>query len=162
MSACVAVHFGVKYKYVDIFVLCQYVVKSAVTDVVCPSVTAEDPNGLLDKYVLVLDDFCGKVLAALAVSVSFEVCKQLSGCGLACLGVVKACKPFFASGNAFGVLALFLPNSKQCFNVFLQFGTTLFECKVVTETEFGVVFKQAVCPCRSVTFLVDGVGAEPP
>ena len=59
LSAGVGVNFGVEYEYVDIFTGREDVVNAAVADIECPTVTAEDPCGLLVEEV-----FLGKDLSA--------------------------------------------------------------------------------------------------
>ena len=56
LSACVGVNLGIKYHDVDILAACKYMVNTAESDIVCPSVTTEDPLGLLAKVILVLQD----------------------------------------------------------------------------------------------------------
>ena len=43
LTACVGVNFCIQYQNVYIFAGCQYVVQTAVTDIVSPAVTTEDP-----------------------------------------------------------------------------------------------------------------------
>ena len=56
LSACVGVNLGIEYHDVDILAACKYMVNTAESDIVCPSVTTEDPLGLLAKVILVLQD----------------------------------------------------------------------------------------------------------
>ena len=51
LSAGVGVNFGIYDEYVDVFALSENVIESAVTDVVSPTVAAEDPDGLLDYAI---------------------------------------------------------------------------------------------------------------
>ena len=56
LSACVGVNLGIEYHYVDIFSAGKYVVNTAESDIVSPSVTTEDPLGFLSEEVFVLND----------------------------------------------------------------------------------------------------------
>ena len=47
LSACVGVNLSVEYHDVDILAACKYVVNTVESDIVSPSVTTEDPLGLL-------------------------------------------------------------------------------------------------------------------
>ena len=64
LSACVGVNLCIEYHDVDVFAGSKNVVNTAESDIVCPSVTAEDPLGFLSKEVFVLND----VLAYWAVN----------------------------------------------------------------------------------------------
>ena len=50
--------------------------------------------------------------------------------------------------------------SKQRVDVVCKHVAASVVCKVHTEAEFRIVFKQGVCPCRTATFVVLGVGAS--
>ena len=65
LSACVGVNLSVEYHDVDILAACKYVVNAVESDIVSPTVTTEDPLGLLSQEIFVLDD----VLACRAVNV---------------------------------------------------------------------------------------------
>src|SRR5699024_9402453 len=47
LSTCIGVNFCIEYHYINILSRSQYMVNTAVTDIECPSVTTEDPLGLL-------------------------------------------------------------------------------------------------------------------
>ena len=49
LSACVGVNLGIEYHDVDVLAACKYMVNTAESDIVCPSVTTEDPLGLLSQ-----------------------------------------------------------------------------------------------------------------
>ena len=64
LSTCVGVNLGIEYHDVDIFAGSQNVVYAAEADIISPSVTTEDPLGLLSQIVLILNDvFAGIALA---------------------------------------------------------------------------------------------------
>ena len=73
LSTCIGVNLGIEYHDVDIFAACQYMVNTAESDIVSPSVTTEDPLGFLSQEVFVLDD----VFACIAVACLPE---QLPAC----------------------------------------------------------------------------------
>ena len=54
LAAGVGVDLGVEYEHVDILAGCEHVIESAISDVVCPTVATEDPEGLLGQEDLVL------------------------------------------------------------------------------------------------------------
>ena len=49
LAAGVGIHFGVEDQQVDVAAGGQDVVETAVTDVIGPAVTADDPDGFLDQ-----------------------------------------------------------------------------------------------------------------
>ena len=52
LSACVGVNLGIEYHDVDILAASKYMVNTAESDIVCPSVTTEDPLGFLAEVSL--------------------------------------------------------------------------------------------------------------
>ena len=58
LSTCVGVHLCIEYHYVYVLAGSKYMVKSAETDIVCPSVTTEDPDGFLGEILFLLKNFC--------------------------------------------------------------------------------------------------------
>src|SRR5699024_6746540 len=48
LSAGVGIYLGIQYQNVDVQVVCQYVIQSAVSDIVCPAIAADDPDRLAD------------------------------------------------------------------------------------------------------------------
>ena len=69
LSASVGVNFCIEYHYVDILSACQNMVNAAASDIVCPSVTTEDPLGFLSQEIFLSKDFFGSVTSA-----SFQSC----------------------------------------------------------------------------------------
>ncbi len=150
-------------------------IESAVADVVGPAVAAEDPDGLLDEQILILQHFAseragfaganlavgqplGFPLGAGQVDVDAVLAggDQLGGGLLAALGVVHVVEPFLARFLDVGGGVL---DGDELLNVLLQLGAALGGAQVHAEAELGVVLEQAVRPGRAVAVLVDGVGA---
>ena len=156
LSACVGVHFGVQYQNVYVFAACQHVVKSAVADVVSPAVATENPHGFLNEAILFLQNFLYKsVCIATAVCATFKTFHKVCSGNFACFGVVFVGNPSLAGVYAFFVSRPFFGKSV---NLFHKACSALNVSKVDTVTEFGIVFKQTVCPGRSVSVFVHGIG----
>ena len=78
LSTGIGIDFRVENEDVDIFALSEDMVKSTVTDIICPSVSAEYPDALLDEEIVILLDLSDELFL---VSVS-SLCKffsELSG-----------------------------------------------------------------------------------
>ena len=152
LTAGVGVNFGIQNEDVDVFAAGEDVIQSAVADIVCPAVAAEDPNGLFDQAVFCGNDpLCGCVVGSRASG------DQFFRRDLAAFGVVHVIQPLFACGFGFGVVR---PSAfDQRVDVGFDLVTPCGVSQVHAVAEFGVVLEQAVRPCRSVTFVVGGVGA---
>ena len=144
LSTGVGVHFGIEDADVHVFARSHHVVETTVTDVVCPTVTTEDPHGLLHEVV-------GEFVA--------EADRCVVGCtGEGCLQGGNV----FTLGLDAGFVGLILGRE-----LFLEFGRNvhgfeeaqsllgmLRDSEAHTETEFGVVFEEAVGPSGAAAFLV--------
>ena len=150
-------------------------VESAVTDVVCPAVTTEYPDGLLCEQVGVFDYLAGE--SARLAGALLAVCKPLgfplgsrqiyidaflagsnelfAGFPRA-LSVVAVVEPFTTGGLYVCVAPV---ESNELFNCVAELCTALLYSEVHTEAELCVVLKQRVCPSGSVTCGVRRVGA---
>ena len=172
LAAGIGVHLGIKHQDVDVLVLGQHVIQAAEADIIGPAVAAEDPDGLLDEDVLVLQHFARSrarvTIALLAVldPVGFPLGaghvktflargNQLLGGGFGQVRVLGVLEPFLAGQLQFrrGIL-----DTDQFFNGLGQLGAALVDGQVHAEAELGVVFKQAVCPGGAVTFIVHCIG----
>ncbi len=131
-------------------------VESAVTDIVCPAVAAEYPDGLLGKAVFVGKNlFNERVGLATAVLATFKVFYKLFGSLLGRFSVFECGKVSFASGFAFAV-----PKAGKLFNFALYGIAPCRICEVHAVAELCVVFEQGVSPCGTVTLFVGRVGAR--
>ena len=84
LTAGVGVNFGIENENVDVSAGCKNMIKTAETDVVCPTVAAECPNGFFSEIVFAFKDcFC---FVAIASGKSFN---KFSGCNSVCFAVVK-------------------------------------------------------------------------
>ena len=75
LSACVGVNLGIEYHDVDILAACKYMVNTAESDIVCPSVTTEDPLGLLSQG----KSLFFRISCAFVASACFQSSYQLVG-----------------------------------------------------------------------------------
>ena len=114
---------------------------AAVTDIVCPTVTTEDPLALLAEEVFLLNDF-------LSVScVDISECSNESVCSSAVLSTILVCiEPLLAFSST---LAAFCHDS---FYLSLQSFTNCLLSEEHTITELSVVFEQGVVPSRALAF----------
>ena len=51
LAACIGIHLRIEYHYINILSGCQHMIQSAKADVVCPSVSAEDPYRFLGEVI---------------------------------------------------------------------------------------------------------------
>ena len=93
LSACVGVNLGIEYHDVDILAACKYVVNTAESDIVSPSVTTEDPLGLLSQ-----DNLCSSAISfACIASACFQSCYQLVSSCTVCSAYAEGIQPFLSS-----------------------------------------------------------------
>ena len=167
LSAGVGVDLGIEHEHVDVLALGQHMVQSAVADVVGPAVAAEDPDGLLGQQVGVSDNSLGQ-LARVAVAILALVGsagqidavlagRQQLGAGfLGTFSIVHLLQPLSARSLDVGGRPL---NSYQSLNGLRQLVAAMADGQVHTKAELRVVLEQAVRPCRTVAFVIGGVGA---
>ena len=55
LTTCIGVHLGIEYHNVYVLTGSKYVVQTAESDIVCPTVTTEDPYGLLSEVIFLLN-----------------------------------------------------------------------------------------------------------
>ena len=158
LSARVGVYFGIQNEHVDVFVLRENVVQTAVADIVCPAVAAEDPDGLLHEAIFRLVDLFAKfVAAAAAILAGFERFDEFIRRSLAAFRVFHVGEPFFARRFAFRVI--FPAVLHKLFHFRFELGAAGFIREVDAVAEFRVVLEQAVRPCGAVALFVHGVRA---
>ena len=142
LSAGVGVNFGIYDEYVDVFALSENVIESAVTDVLSPTVAAEDPDGLLDYAIeRILNGFEYFFKFALVV-LNRRIERNFEGF-----------LNFFGDFRAFFIGKPFLERVADSsaetefespFHKFAEATASLSVSEVEAVTEFGVVFKQRV------------------
>ena len=137
LSAGVGVHLGVDDD-VDILAAGQHVVQTAESDVIAPTVTAEDPLALLDEAVTEFEELLADVAAA-----GLHQRDELVGDFLGLEGVLAVLDPLGEEGLDFGAAAValeaFLHNALHAVAHLAGGGGH-------TEAELGVVLKQRVGP----------------
>ena len=55
LTTCIGVHLGIEYHNVYVLTGSKYVIQTAESDIVCPTVTTEDPYGLLSEVIFLLN-----------------------------------------------------------------------------------------------------------
>ena len=118
-------------------------VESAVTDIVSPAVSAEDPYCLLAEEVFTCYDVSSD-------SCSFECSNESLACLLRTIDTVECFDPCISSSLYFIRYAC----SYELFNVSFHLSSACLDSHSHTETVLSVVFEQRVAPCRSVTFSI--------
>ena len=146
LSACVGVNFCIEYHDVDITAGSENMVYTAVSDIICPAVTTEDPLALLSQEVLLCDDF----LCIRGIDVS-KSCNQCICCCSVLSTLLVCIEPSLAFRCA---LAAFCDN---VLNVSLEAFTDCLLSKEHTVTELSVVLEQGVIPCRALAFRCNSV-----
>ena len=157
LSAGVGVNFGIEYQNVYVFAACEYVIQSAVTDVVCPTVAAEDPNGLLNYAVCAVFD-CGKSGLEFAFGfgngvIEVSVYGSLNFLGnvcvfhifepeFKCVAYARACAEFDS---------LIHKGSESC--------SASFVSEIHAVTKLCIVLEERVAPGGTVAVFIEGVRA---
>ena len=147
LSACVGVNFCVEAEYVDILAGSQNVVNTAVADIECPAVTAEDPVGLLGQELLILED-----LKSFRGTVSSQSRYQLVSSRAVGRANLVGVDPFF--GSCLDIIAGCL---SQSLDFAFQFVTKSLLAQEHTETEFSGILEQGVGPCGTEASLVQSI-----
>ena len=123
-------------------------VHAAESDIICPSVSTEDPLGLLGKEVFILHD----ILAYFAV-LSFQNSNQLIGSSSVGHTAVEGIQIFLACSLNRIVGSV----RKNAFHLLLQAASQRLLSEQHTHTELSVVLEQGVIPCRTSAVLVYGI-----
>ena len=148
LSARVGVDLGIEHHDVDILARCKHMVKAAIADVICPSVTAEDPLRALDEVVVVAVDAAKELVTSL---LRFEEALKRAcavSCALALIALVKPC--LHRRAELLGALLRF--------NRFNHRGGERFadglRAKVHAETVLRIVLEQGVRPRGSLSLRI--------
>ena len=89
LSTCIRIHLCIEYHNVYILTGCKYMVETTKSDIVCPTVTTEDPYRLLRKIIL-LSKYCLRLLTATLLELSDQCFGRLN----VCLSVILCLKVF--------------------------------------------------------------------
>ena len=153
LTASVGVDFGVEDEDVHILTRGKHMVHTTVADVVSPTVATENPHGLLDEVVGTGDNFfCqGSHIA----SGLLTKCEKCFASGLRGIAIVEGLQPSF-SGN----FQLVRASGHRCHlsDEVCKLVTLCLLTDEHTKTVLGIVFKQGVCPGRTLAVFVNGVG----
>ena len=148
LTARIGIYFRIEYEDVNVFVHSQDMVKTAVTDIVSPTVSAEEPLTAFYKELLHL---INTFQFNMAVFFSFQKCRNL----------------FSPFARAFAYSHLFFPfkesvfQGRTCscgFQSFFYIRSKEFAFRFFSnqhaETVFGIVFEKGCCPSRTVALFV--------
>ena len=155
LAAGVRVDLGVQHQDVHVAVHGDHVVDAAVSDVVCPAVSADDPDRLVGEVVGEFIDLCQVLAVALCGVLGDErLCGVLCGDGLVVLGVVPELE-----GVSDGVLEVCggLVAGEDLLGVCLESLAVRIDGEAHSETELRVVLEEGVCPCGAASALALGV-----
>ena len=155
LSAGVGVHLGIEHEHVDVLILRQHMIQSAVADVVGPAVAAEDPEGLLGQQVAYRADDLALRQDRSSDSPRLSLSEQLRA------GFLEPSAQSMFSSQAF---AAAFTSSLSAVSASLRTLSASFSRRCGTprlhaEAELGVILEQAVRPGGAVAFFVGGVGA---
>ena len=93
LTACIRINLCIKYYDINVLILSDYVVKTAKTDIVSPTVTAEDKLILLSGIVLILKEINLSIIS-LAVKLCIFESSNKRICSLSiCCGIFISIKP---------------------------------------------------------------------
>ena len=143
LSAGVGIDLGVEDEDVDILAGSKYVIESAVADIICPAVAAEDPLALLCQEISVL-------LYNLCLSgiIGSKGSKQLIGSSTVGGAVILCIQPLLCSSVS-ALCKNLCRVSNLCADRIL--------CKEHTKAELCVVLEQRIAPCRTMSLRIHGV-----
>ena len=148
LPAGVGVYLGVEYHDVDILAGSDYVIQSAETDVVSPSVSTEYPLRLLSQEVFLLQDILGGVTSACLKSSNQLVGSRAVGCAY-CEGIV----PLFDGSLHILVVRI----GSESVQLVFQSVTDCSLSEQHTVSKLSRILEQRVGPCRTMSLCVDGV-----
>ena len=149
LSTCVRVNFSIEYHNIDILSACKDMIQSTESDVISPSVSAENPLWLFSEEIFIIYD----ILTYFTVT-SRKCRYQLICSSSICSSTGKGIKPFLTYClHFFGSFIRCRDRFYFCF----QSISDRFVCKHHTVTKLCVIFKEGVRPCRSFTFCVHSV-----
>ena len=139
LTTGVGVYFSIQNQDIDVAVLRDNVVQTAVTDIVCPAVTADDPQGFVNEVVGKFRNLGDQVFALFARfdfgQSSFD--RRLIGLGFI-INLIPGGESRFQRFLEIGVDR----QSQRFFNIAAQLFAVVVYRQTHTITEFGVVFKQ--------------------
>src|SRR5699024_5633893 len=145
LSACIGVNLCIEYHDVDVLAACKYVVNTAESDIVSPSVTTEYPLGFLSEEVFILQKF------------SF-LCTVASAFLQSCYEIVCSCSVSSATSACIKVLlscclnvCIFCILSKFSYKAFHSVTDRILS-EQHTISELSIVLEQGVTPSRSFAF----------
>ena len=95
LTACVGVNLCIEYEDVYVLTCCKNVVNTAEADVVCPTVTTEDPYGLLGEELLVVKDILD--VGAIASTELLKLTNESLCSSYVLVAVLKSCEVFLSS-----------------------------------------------------------------
>ena len=125
-------------------------VNTAEADVICPSVAAEDPYGLLGKEFLVVND----ILAVLTIDAVESGNKRISSSAVL-RSVIDCVK--ISLGSRLDLIGGLVAVSDSL-NLSYEPVANCVLTEEHTVTVLCVILEQGVCPCGTVTVLVNGIG----
>ena len=59
LTTSIGVHLRIEYHYVYVLAGCKYMIQTTKSDIICPTVTTEDPYGLLSEVIFLSKNFFG-------------------------------------------------------------------------------------------------------
>ena len=149
LTACVGVNFCIEYQNVYIFAGSQYVVQTAVTDIVSPAVTTEDPLRFFNQLIFVFQYVGNDVLSfCICASIAFQCSYQSVGCFSGFFTIEHCFNPSI-NNTCNGSVDCF-----QVFQFFFQTVSHLFNSGSHTQTIFCVVFEQGVSPSGTTAIFI--------
>ena len=148
LSACVGVHFCIKYHDIDIFSAGKYMVQTAESYIVRPAVTAKDPLGFFTQEVFLFQNLLCFLTAA-----CFQGCNQFF-CGQSVDGTVLiSIQPFFRC--RFHILIGSV--GSNAFQFRLQSAADCVLSQKHTISKLCRIFKERIGPCRTSALGIHGI-----
>src|SRR5699024_8642371 len=132
LSASIGVNLCIEYHNVDVASACENMVNAAESDIVSPSVTAEDPLGFLGQEIFLLKNLFASFASACLKSCYKFICSRAVGGAYG-----EGIQPFLA-----GCLnILFICGCYKGFYFFFQTVTDRFLCEKHTVSELCVILE---------------------
>ncbi len=153
LATGVGIYFVIDDENVEVFRRCHDMVQTTITDIICPAIAADDPDGLLADVFFVSQEI-SHFFARFTCKLCFfqfgnQICADLFrrfAFIMAAIGV----EPFLDSRFE----RTFIDETSQCFEMVLYIFPLLMESQVHAETKFAIIFKQGVRPNRPFAVLI--------
>ena len=148
LATGIRIYLGIEDQQVNIAPGGDDMVKTAVANIVCPAIAADNPNGFFDQGI----GYCGQVLGLRDLGFGKFHLEGVDPFALLLDAQIGRLVGFEKAIDQ--ILAKLINEGRQNIPGVLNL---LIECQAEAQAEFGVILKQTVGPSRATSFLVKSV-----